>query len=302
MRVLLTGSTGFIGSHLLEVLVSNNIPIAILLRKEASLWRINSFIKNLNIITIDSENRFLDDIIEFNPDTLFNLAWYGVENKYNNSQDQININLDWIRFIFDIAKKTNIETIVSIGSQAEYGVKGSSLDEESLIAPTNLYGAAKVASYHLLRVLCGQSNIRLIWLRLFSSYGPRDNTTWFIPYLICELLQHKSPKLTKGEQYWDYAYVTDIANAMLSLAENANTVGVFNVGFGQSYQICHIAELIRNQIDSSMKLEFGARPYSSNQIMHMQANISKLYQQTGWQPKVSLEDGIAQTVEWFRKN
>ena len=177
MRVLLTGSTGFIGSHLLEVLVSNNIPIAILLRKEASLWRINSFIKNLNIITIDSENRFLDDIIEFNPDTLFNLAWYGVENKYNNSQDQININLDWIRFIFDIAKKTNIETIVSIGSQAEYGVKGSSLDEESLIAPTNLYGAAKVASYHLLRVLCGQSNIRLIWLRLFSSYGPRDNTS-----------------------------------------------------------------------------------------------------------------------------
>ena len=70
----------------------------------------------------------------------------------------------------------------------------------------------------------------------------------------------------------------------------------------KQYQICHIAELIRNQIDSSMKLEFGARPYSSNQIMHMQANISKLYQQTGWQPKVSLEDGIAQTVEWFRKN
>jgi len=113
----------------------------------------------------------------------------------------------------------------------------------------------------------------LIWLRLFSSYGPRDNTSWFIPYLICELLQHKSPKLTKGEQYWDYAYVTDMANAMLSLAENANAVGVFNVGFGPS-----------------------------NQIMHMQANISKLYQQTGWQPKVSLEDGIAQTVEWFRKN
>jgi dTDP-D-glucose 4,6-dehydratase len=64
-----------------------------------------------------------------------------------------------------------------------------------------------------------------------------------------------------------------MANAMLSLAENANAVGVFNVGFGHS-----------------------------NQIMHMQANISKLYQQTGWQPKVSLQDTIAQTVEWFRKN
>lgn len=66
---------------------------------------------------------------------------------------------------------------------------------------------------------------------------------------ICELLQHKSPKLTKGEQYWYYAYVIDMANSMLSLAENANVVSVFNVGFEDS-----------------------------NQIMNMQANISKLYQ------------------------
>jgi UDP-glucose 4-epimerase len=300
MRVLLTGSSGFIGSHVLEKLVQLNIPTAILLRNDKNPWRVIPVLKNVHIIKLDSKNHFLNDILEFNPNILFNLAWHGVENKFNYDEGQLTTNLDWIRFIFNIAKQAKISTILGVGSQAEYGAIHAPVDEQAPIIPTTLYGAAKVAAHHLLRVLCEQNNIRLMWLRLFSSYGPKDNKSWFIPYLIGELLQQKSPKLTKGDQCWDYIYVTDIAEAMIALAKDPQASGTFNVGSGQAYQIRYISEVIRDQINSSIHLDFGAKPYRNDQIMHLQANISKLQHQIEWQPKISLLAGIENTITWFR--
>ena len=300
MRILLTGSTGFVGSHLLEKLIQMGIPTAILVRDDSNFWRISKFLNEVTVIKMDLEKKYLGEIQEFNPSVLFNLAWYGAENQFNNDDNQFEINLSWTRLVFDIAKQAKIKTILSVGSVAEYGVVHAPVNEQSPILPSNLYGAAKVAAHHLLRVLCDQNNIRLIWVRQVYSYGPMDNMTRLFSYLICELLQKKSPRLTKGEQYWDYVYVTDIAEAMLGLVQDTEAHGVYNLGFGQAYQIRHIAEVIRDQIDSSINIEFGAKPYRADQSTYLQADSSKLQHQTGWVPKVSLEEGVRKATNWFR--
>jgi len=110
------------------------------------------------------------------------------------------------------------------------------------------------------RQLTYESPLRLVWLRLFSAFGPRDNPDWMIPQLICHLLDGKTHALTAGEQRWDYLYVEDAAEAIYLAAVTPGIAGVFNLGSGQADCIRSIAEQIRDAIDPSLPLDLGRFP------------------------------------------
>ncbi len=294
MRVLLTGASGFVGSHVLTGLLEQGIPVAILLRNQSNTWRIQSDIDKVTII------RELPQISTFSPDTLINLAWYGVENKFRNDAKQITENLNFSQTLFDIVKETGIQSWIGVGSQAEYGPCNAITDEEAETLPTTLYGVAKLSAYHLLKVLCQTHKIRFAWLRIFSSYGPKDNPDWFIPYLIKQLLKGQTPQLTKGEQLWDYIYVKDAANAIIKVAKDLTATGPFNLGSGTVSTVKYLAETIRDRINPALPIEFGAIPYRPDQVMHLQANVNRLKKLVGWYPSVSLEQGIEETIAWCK--
>lgn len=302
MRVLLTGASGFVGSHVLIELLEQEIPVAILLRSSSDVWRIQSHLDQVTIIRgeLTRTDQILPQISKFSPDTLINLAWNGVENKFRNDSKQITENLKLIEILFEIAKNSGIRSFIGIGSQAEYGPRNAITGEEDETLPSTLYGVAKLSAFHLLKVLCQANDIRFAWLRIFSSYGPKDNPDWFIPYLIKQFLIHETPKLTKGEQLWDYIYVSDAANAIIKVANTHAATGVFNLGSGKINTVKYIAETIRDIINPTLPIDFGAIPYRSDQVMHLQANVKRLEKMVGWQPAVSLEDGIEKTIEWCK--
>ena len=140
------------------------------------------------------------------------------------------------------------------------------------------------------------------WLRLFSAYGPADTPQWMIPYTILTLLKRQKPALTLGEQRWDYLYVEDAVRAIWRAAISPEARGIVNLGSGEAYGIRSIAERIRDLIGPDLPIGFGEVPYRPDQIMHLQADISRLKEATGWAPQVSLDDGLRRTVEWFKEN
>lgn len=304
MRVLLTGACGFIGAHVLAELLAQNIPVAIILRNESNTWRIQPYLDQVTIIqaNLAEMSGALPEILKFSPDTLINLAWYGVENKYSNDNKQLIENLTLVQSLFDVAKKAGINSFIGTGSQAEYGPRNAVINEEMVTLPSTLYGVAKLSAYHMLKILCEKQAMRFAWLRIFSSYGPMDNPDWFIPYLITQIRKSAIPKLTKGEQLWDYIYVQDVANAIIAVAKSQTAAGIFNLGSGEVNTVKYLAETIRDSINSDLDLDFGAIPYRHDQVMHLQADITRLTQLVNWQPKVSLRQGIEKTIAWFKSN
>jgi nucleoside-diphosphate-sugar epimerase len=137
-------------------------------------------------------------------------------------------------------------------------------------------------------------------LRLFSSYGPGDNPSWMITGLIDRLLHGERPRLTLGEQRWDYLHVRDVARALVAVLETPTATGPFNLGSGVALPLRDIMESVRDMIDPRLPLGIGEIPYRPDQVMHLEADPSRLMEATGWRPQTPLADGLRETIAWHR--
>src|SRR5205814_179009 len=173
---------------------------------------------------------------------------------------------------------------IGLGTQAEYGPQSARIDERCPPAPTTLYGAVKLSVGLLGRQLAAQAGMEFVWLRLVSSYGPMDDPGWLIPSVTLRLLGRERPDLTAGTQKWDYLFVEDAAGAVVEAATAPTLDGVFNLGSGRGVAVRDIVEAIRDLIDPALPLGFGAIPYGPHQIMHLEADITRLCQATRWRP------------------
>lgn len=305
-RVLLTGAAGFVGSYVFRGLLSrDDIEAAALLRTTTKTWRIDDLLEHPRCTRITGDLANLRDaepaIAGFAPDTVVHLAWSGVGNRHRDQVDQVDNLAQALEFV-RLAARVGAKTWVGLGSQAEYGPTHGPLREDAPTRPTTLYGASKLACGELAGRVCAVLGLRFGWLRLFSAYGPRDDPAWMIPSLILRLLDRERPALTAGEQIWDYLFVADAAEAIIRAALMEQGHGVYNLGSGQTATIRRIVERIRDAIDPALPLGFGEVPYRPDQVMHLEADVSRLRDDLEWSPAVGLAQGMAQTVEWFREH
>lgn len=303
MRAFVTGATGFAGSHLTRLLVREGETVAILRRPGGDPWRVEDILPY--VVCIEGDFLDLDQIRarvrEFAPDTVFHLAWYGVGHKQRNDREQVGQNLMSSLALLELAAEAGCQDFIGFGSQAEYGPQNTILNEAARTDPSTLYGAVKLSTYLLGRQMATVLGMRFAWLRLFSSYGPMDEPNWMIPYLIRTLLRGEKPALTPGEQWWDYLFVEDVAAAVYAIAKSPDAEGVFNLGSGTAHPLREIIERIRDKIDPSLPLGFDEIPYRPDQVMHLQADVTKLKTVTGWEPRIGLDEGLERTVEWHKK-
>lgn len=307
MKVLITGATGFVGSHLLELFLNNNYQVQILLRPESNTWRIAHLIShnNINLLYGDlndiGQSDLKNSINSFEPESIIHLAWQGVGNKDRNDTQQL-LNIQQSIELVKLAKGLNVKSFIGLGSQAEYGPCSNIISELQPTLPTTCYGIAKLSTSLVLQDLCEQFNIRYAWLRLFSSYGPKDNDSWLIPYLINSFKNNINPDLTKCEQRWDYIHVADVASAIYSIVISSQANGIFNLGSGQANKLIDIVNYINNKTNPDIKANIGAVPYRPDQVMHLEADITRLKKYTNWTPRKNLYQGLDETIEWFAQS
>jgi UDP-glucose 4-epimerase len=302
MRCLVTGASGFLGSYVTRSLLGRGAKVGVLLHGEGPDVRLVECIENVHIVRgdIHAPASYREAVLDFAPEIVVHMAWTGVEPGLRNDPLQRD-NVDATLALAEIAVQAGARDFLNAGSQAEYGPLNKRISENDATNPTSHYGQAKLAALHKLQDFCAAHRVRLAHVRIFSTYGPMDHPHWLIGYLIAELMAGRKPALTACEQRWDFLYAADAADAFASLAETPQAEGVFNLGSGTAPPLRQTVECIRDLIDCSLPLNIGAVPYRPDQVMHLEADVTRLQRSTRWRPRVTLRDGLQKTVEWYAK-
>ena len=147
-----------------------------------------------------------------------------------------------------------------------------------------------------------QSNCPIVALRPFNAFGPYQSPRAVIAELIDKCLRGTPVLITEGKQTREFNFVTDLTEGMLlaTLSPKAESE-VINLGTGQDVAICDVAKLIHKKCESKSELKIGALPTRPNEIWKMRSDATKAKELLGWEPKVSFEEGLDITIEWFRK-
>lgn len=302
MRCLVTGASGFVGSHLVHSLVNSGMGVLAVVRESSDLWRLRAVEQKIEIAYSDIQNisSIERQIQAFRPDAVFHLAWTGGNSRaFLNDESQIFMNLPGSLELVRIAQTAGCKTYVFVGSCLEYGRYSIPVRETDPVAPTSLYGLSKSSTLHLSAGLCSKYAMRFVGARLFWAYGPMDDELRMIPSVIRNLLEGRRPALTPGEQIWDFLYISDVVSALTALACSESAEGVFNIGSGIPVSVKEVVMKIRDQVNPSLELGFGDVPYAPGQVMHLQADVGRLSSATGWKSQVSLEEGIRRTIDWY---
>jgi nucleoside-diphosphate-sugar epimerase len=302
MRCLVTGASGHLGSYLTKRLVEAGAQVFVLVRPESDLWRLAGVVDRVRVLRAGlSDLKSIEpDINQARPEAVFHLAWAGVTGAFKESREQVTSNVTGSLELFEAVREAGCKLWVGVGSQAEYGLHNSVLDEDTPASPVTAYGTGKLAVGLLTKKLCELAGMRYVWMRLLATYGPKDDERHLIPATIKRLLAGERPALTPGEQIWDYLYVEDAAEAIHLAALMPDAEGVFNLGSGEGRPVREIIEHARDLIDPSLPLGFGEMPYPPGQAMRLETSIDRLRAATGWRPRVGLDKGLRRTIEWYR--
>jgi nucleoside-diphosphate-sugar epimerase len=305
MRVLLTGASGFVGSHVLaRFLRAGEHTVAIVLRPGRDPRRIQHLLDRIDVEVIIGDvaqpQALAEPVRRFAPDLVVHSAWAVPSTKNRHSVEHAEHVAHTIELV-KLAHAAGARHFIGLGSQAEYGNAANQTTEEQPAQPTTLYGTAKLCAGLLAGQLCAVLGLRFAWLRLFATYGPGEDAGWLIPAMVHAFLAGQRPATTGGEQVWDYLYVEDAAEAIFRVATAPGATGVFNLGSGRGHTLREVIERVRDLIDPQAPIGFGELAYAADQVMHMQANIDRLRQATGWQPGIDLATGLRRTVDWFRQ-
>lgn len=302
MRVLVTGGTGFIGSHLVRQLLKNRCEIHSVVRPRSNLWRIEDIRTRLKIFHCDlTESKKLDNYLEeIQPEICFHLAWYAEPGKYLASVKNmtlLNASLNLANKLADVGCKKLVVT----GTCFEYNTELGFLSETSRTRPSNMYASCKLALYQVLQQLSSLTDMKLLWLRLFYQYGPFEDQRRLVPYVINSLLHNKPARVTSGEQVRGYLHVEDVAAAIWATTKSGLS-GVVNIGSHNPVKVAEIVRQIGKILGKTEQLLFGAVPYAPSEPMFICADNRLLRERTVWKPKFDLEKGLSQTIAWWKTN
>lgn len=294
-KLIITGATGAVGSAVARRALANDIQIMCIVHKGSKRLSNLPNDKRCQIIECDLGD-YSQLFLEEKYDAFIHLAW---EKTFGVSRDDADVQLRNIQYTLDachLAKRCECKVFIGAGSQAEYGIKSQDLSPDMSVNPESGYGIAKYAAGKLSAILCKSLGMRQNWVRILSVYGPNDGENTLISYIISVLKAGGSPQLTKCEQVWDYLYADDAADAILAIAEKGVDGKAYPLGSGVGRKLSEFAIDIRNILNPSVAMNFGAKEYYPHQPMHLVANISELTADTGWAPRYSFIDGIKDLV------
>lgn len=297
-RAVITGPTGAVGIALIQELVAAGVKVVAVPRegsKRLSAIPMHPLVRVVEC-SLDHYAR-LPELVGEKCDVFYHFAWDGTfgpsRQDWAKQAKNIEFSVDAVRSAYELGCKV----FVGAGSQSEFGHVEGVLHPDMRCNPDNGYGAAKLAAHEMTKAYCAHLGMRQEWCRIISLFGPGDGEYTLISQTIRRLLAHEHLACTKGDQVWDYIYSKDAARAFRLVAELGRHGSVYCFGTGETRTLREYIEAVRDIIDPSAQIGFGEIDYYPNQVMHLEADIANLKEDTGFEPEFSFEEGIRETIQ-----
>ena len=311
--ILVTGGAGFIGSHLVDSLISENPKKIIVvdnmfLGKESNLRDAMNRFDELTLLKEDVADLIvMDEILKRSKtDLVYNLAVLPLPLSLENPKYCNDKNIEMVSTLCELQRLGRFEKLIHFSSSEAYGTaRYRPMDEKHPLGPSTPYASSKasgdllVLSYH--RTF--KNNCAII--RPFNNYGPRQNEGSYagiIPLIIHRILNGKPPIIYgDGFQSRDYIYATDTARMAIEMGKNDNLAGaVINIGSGKETNIITLVKTIMKYLNYTGEIIF--EPERPGDVKRHIANIYLAKDVLGFEQTVSFEEGMKKTVEWFVEN
>lgn len=298
--ILLTGATGFLGSHLLEGLLKSGFQVIVLKRSTSNIWRIEHLMRQVKSYDVDVIS--LNEVFSNNSiDIVIHLAT--LYRKFDNGSEvneMVKSNISFPVELLEVGVRHGIKGFINTGTFFEYDCSITPINEEAKINPFNLYAKTKVAFETILATYSNQISIKS--LRLFTPYGEKDNNK-LIPNLIQKALLNEKIELSDGLQKLDFIYADDIVDAYLKSLNkmekfNQPNYKIYNIGSGTAVSVRDVVSIIEQQLGISINKVWG-KP-SPVDIPIAFASIKNAATELGWHPKHSIHQGIAKTISYYK--
>jgi nucleoside-diphosphate-sugar epimerase len=281
-RVLVTGANGFIGCHVVPLLRSRGFEVHAIGRSQADL-----LIPGIPAALIE----------RIKPTHLLHLAWNAVPGRFWLAPD----NLNWVAaslLLHRAFAAAGGKRAVYVGTCAEYDWSSSLLDEtETACTPATLYGIAKDSLRRLLQA--SPEGVQLAWGRVFFLYGPHEAPTRLIPDVITSLLAGREAMCGDGLVERDFLHVADVAAALVALLQS-DVIGPVNIASGVCLPLRDVIIRIAEQIGRPDLVRLGMRRTPLPEPHRLAAAVRRLTDEVGFRPAFSLDEGLAETIAWWR--
>lgn len=299
MRVLVTGATGFIGRHALPLLASGGHDVYGVRRRadEPALegdvvWRTSDLL----------DARQVDALMEtIRPTHLLHYAWYAEPPFYWSALE----NLRWLEATLHVFRRfaeCGGERAVLAGTCAEYDMQyGFCSESLTPLRPQTLYGASKHAVQSVLSAAAATFGVSMAWGRIFFVYGPLEHPSRLVAAVTRALLRGYPAPCSHGRQVRDFLHSQDVASAFVHLLESA-VEGPVNIASGTPVLVRDVATAVGTIIGRPELVRLGAKEAPPDEPPVIVADVRRLRDEVGWEPRLTLESGLVRTVEWWRAN
>lgn len=304
-RILITGVGGFVGKNLVRFLsvdADNDVVGIDLLESFKPLDN-----RSLPRFRYQSGNLWQKELIEQlmageRFDIIIHLAAIlSQADDFETHCKSVDSNMKASFLVMELAKAHGAR-IIFPSTALIYGDQKGPFSESMEAKPADFYSFSKHLCEKVILYYQERFGIRPVIFRPAILYGPGQSGTMFIPALVKALLQGKEFPMTKGEQYRDFVYIGDFVEAVGLALQNENLTGIYNIGTGTRWKLVDAALLAEKLVGAHGRVKAGALSYRANESWDYCVSHGKILQETGWKPNTGLENGLGQTIEWWKKN
>ncbi|HYQ44946.1 MAG TPA: NAD(P)-dependent oxidoreductase [Polyangiaceae bacterium] len=298
-RVLLTGASGFIGTHCITALVERGFEVHTASRRPLSFDSARVQTHQVDLLDSKQHRALLEAVA---PSHLLHLAWTMKPGGLLYVDPE---NYAWVAASFNLVREfveLGGKRLVVGGSSAEYDWRyGYCSESITPLVPETVYGTCKHALQLLISSFANQTNLSSAWARVFFSYGPHEHPARFVASIIRSLLGDRPAPCSHGQQIRDYLHIQDIASALVSLLES-DLRGPVNIASGQAVTLERIATTIGQLLGKPELIRLGALPARSNDHAMVVGRNERLVSELAWSPSFDLLSGLQNTIDWWERN
>lgn len=291
--VLVTGGTGYLGASLVNRLLLEGFNVGVLIRKGSSLQLLDKYLPEIKLLEFDGDYASLDEWFSlYKPVAVFHLAsLFLVRHEPSQIAALIQSNIQLGVQLAEACIKHGCDNFINTGTSWQ----GYTSPEYQ---PVNVYAATKEAFEKILDYYSQSLGLRVVTLRLFDTYGPKDPRPKIIQLLISSAKSGAELKLSPGEQRLNLVQIKDVVQCFISAykwidIQSPSTNSVFGVYNDVDYSLKEIASLIENITQRKLNVSFGFFPYREREVMKPAEGYSQL---PGWHPIITLQEGLEELL------